>query len=84
MDISRASHYLVGTAGIRHFSKYDHDDQIGNLFVCDGLCAIDSAQVIVVDMSEPNLIHMDLTIAQRKMHALKLLKARLKVIKCMP
>ncbi|GMF18572.1 unnamed protein product [Phytophthora lilii] len=48
-------------------SKRDHDDQIENLSVRDAFRAIDSAQVVVVvvDMSEPKLIHMDLTIAQR-------------------
>ncbi|EGZ27207.1 hypothetical protein PHYSODRAFT_308593 [Phytophthora sojae] len=58
---------LVDTAGIRRYSKRDHDDQIENLSVRDAFRAIDSAQVVVVvvDMSEPKLIHMDLTIAQR-------------------
>ncbi|KAF4044331.1 50S ribosome-binding GTPase [Phytophthora infestans] len=58
---------LVDTAGIRRYSKRDHDDQIENLSVRDSFRAIDSAQVVVVvvDMSEPKLIHMDLTIAQR-------------------
>ncbi|KAH7474120.1 hypothetical protein PRIC2_014263 [Phytophthora ramorum] len=58
---------LVDTAGIRRYSKRDHGDQIENLSVRDAFRAIDSAQVVVVvvDMSEPKLIHMDLTIAQR-------------------
>ncbi|EEY58454.1 ras family GTPase, putative [Phytophthora infestans T30-4] len=58
---------LVDTAGIRRYGKRDHDDQIENLSVRDSFRAIDSAQVVVVvvDMSEPKLIHMDLTIAQR-------------------
>lgn len=58
---------LVDTAGIRRYSKRDHDDQIENLSVRDSFRAIDSAQVVVVvvDMSESKLIHMDLTIAQR-------------------
>ncbi|CAH0473756.1 unnamed protein product [Peronospora belbahrii] len=58
---------LVDTAGIRRYSKRDHNDQIENLSVRDAFRAIDSAQVVVVvvDMSEPKLIHMDLTIAQR-------------------
>ncbi|CAI5716657.1 unnamed protein product [Hyaloperonospora brassicae] len=58
---------LVDTAGIRRYSKRDHEDQIENLSVRDAFRAIDSAQVVVVvvDMSEPKLIHMDLTIAQR-------------------
>ncbi|KAL7693587.1 putative GTP-binding protein EngA [Plasmopara halstedii] len=58
---------LVDTAGIRRYSKRDHDDQIENLSVRDSFRAIDSAQVVVVvvDMSEPKLVHMDLTIAQR-------------------
>jgi GTP-binding protein len=58
---------LVDTAGIRRYSKRDHDDQIENLSVRDSFRAIDSAQVVVVvvDMNEPKLIHMDLTIAQR-------------------
>lgn len=58
---------LVDTAGIRKYSKRDHDNQIENLSVRDSFRAIDSAQVVVVvvDMSEPKLIHMDLTIAHR-------------------
>ncbi|KAG7400545.1 hypothetical protein PHYBOEH_005345 [Phytophthora boehmeriae] len=58
---------LVDTAGIRRYSKRDHSDQIENLSVRDAFRSIDSAQVVVVvvDMSEPKLIHMDLTIAQR-------------------
>ncbi|TDH69178.1 hypothetical protein CCR75_002869 [Bremia lactucae] len=58
---------LVDTAGIRRYSKRDHDDQIENLSVRDSFGAIDSAQVVlvVVDMSEPKLFHMDLTIAMR-------------------
>lgn len=58
---------LVDTAGIRKYSKRDNDNQIENLSVRDAFRAIDSAQVVVVvvDMSEPKLIHMDLTIAHR-------------------
>ncbi|KAF1319979.1 Ribosome-associated gtpase enga, partial [Globisporangium splendens] len=58
---------LVDTAGIRKYSKRDHDNQIENLSVRDAFRAIDSAQVVivVVDMSQDKLIHMDLTIAQK-------------------
>uniref|UniRef100_K3WAH3 GTPase Der n=1 Tax=Globisporangium ultimum (strain ATCC 200006 / CBS 805.95 / DAOM BR144) TaxID=431595 RepID=K3WAH3_GLOUD len=58
---------LVDTAGIRKYSKRDHDNQIENLSVRDAFRAIDSAQVVVVvvDMSQEKLIHMDLTIAQK-------------------
>ncbi|KDO28173.1 hypothetical protein SPRG_06221 [Saprolegnia parasitica CBS 223.65] len=58
---------LVDTAGIRKFSKRDHSNQIENLSVRDTYDAISSAQVVVVvvDVSEEHLIHLDLTIAQR-------------------
>ncbi|RHY12338.1 hypothetical protein DYB25_000125 [Aphanomyces astaci] len=58
---------LVDTAGIRKFSKRDHSNQIENLSVRDTYDAISSAQVVcvVVDVSEKQLIHLDLTIAQR-------------------
>lgn len=58
---------LVDTAGIRKYSKRDHNNQIENLSVRDAFRSIESAQVVVVvvDMSEEKLIHMDLTIAQR-------------------
>jgi GTP-binding protein len=58
---------LVDTAGIRRYGKRDHSNQIENLSVRDAFRAIDSAQVVVVvvDMSEKKLIHMDLTIASR-------------------
>lgn len=58
---------LVDTAGIRKYSKRDHENQIENLSVRDAFRSIESAQVVVVvvDMSEEKLIHMDLTIAQR-------------------
>ncbi|OQR85617.1 ras family GTPase [Achlya hypogyna] len=58
---------LVDTAGIRKYSKRDHSNQIENLSVRDTYDAISSAQVVVVvvDVSEDHLIHLDLTIAQR-------------------
>ncbi|OQS07788.1 ras family GTPase, partial [Thraustotheca clavata] len=58
---------LVDTAGIRKYSKRDHSNQIENLSVRDTYDAISSAQVVVVvvDVSEEHLIHLDLTIAQR-------------------
>ncbi|TMW60162.1 hypothetical protein Poli38472_000204 [Pythium oligandrum] len=58
---------LVDTAGIRKYSKRELENQIENLSVRDAFRAIDSAQVVVVvvDLSQDKLIHMDLTIAQR-------------------
>jgi GTPase len=58
---------LVDTAGIRKYSKRDLENQIENLSVRDAFKAIDSAQVVIVviDMSQDKLIHMDLTIATR-------------------
>lgn len=58
---------LVDTAGIRKYSKRDNENQIENLSVRDAFRAIDSAMVVVVvvDMTEAKLIHMDLTIAHR-------------------
>lgn len=58
---------LVDTAGIRRYSKRDLENPIENLSVRDAFRAIDSAHVVavVVDLSEPKLIHMDLTIAHR-------------------
>ncbi|GAB9468191.1 Ribosome-associated gtpase enga [Globisporangium polare] len=58
---------LVDTAGIRKYSKRDHENQIENLSVRDAFRAIDSAMVVivVVDISQDKLIHMDLTIAHK-------------------
>ncbi|RHZ37844.1 hypothetical protein DYB31_007382 [Aphanomyces astaci] len=52
---------------IDELENRDHSNQIENLSVRDTYDAISSAQVVcvVVDVSEKQLIHLDLTIAQR-------------------
>ena len=58
---------VENSTGMRRNSKHDHDDQIKRLSVRNAFRSIDSAEVVVfiVDISEPKLIHMDPTIAQR-------------------
>ncbi|KAH9105102.1 hypothetical protein AeMF1_018993 [Aphanomyces euteiches] len=67
--IRKVSKVSVSTnlSGIHIQTQRDHSNQIENLSVQDTYDAISSAQVVcvVVDVSEENLIHMDLTIAQR-------------------